>query len=73
MLVRAQHEGYKIREVPVSWRENSTTKFDFSTDSYEMGLKIIKLWLDLNKEKKCPGACKDDSTDGIMPCTKETR
>jgi glycosyltransferase involved in cell wall biosynthesis len=73
MLVRAQRDGYKIKEIPVSWREPSTTTFELAPDGYEMGSKIIKLWLDLNREKKSLASCKDGSVDEIMPCTKETR
>jgi len=73
MLVRAQREGYKIKEIPVSWRERSSTNLKFAQDGYEMGLNILKLWIDINKKRKCLGLCKDDSVDGVMTYTKETR
>jgi glycosyltransferase AglD len=47
LLIRAQREGYKIKELPVKWNEANSTSFNFLRDSLDMGLKIIRLWWDL--------------------------
>jgi glycosyltransferase AglD len=51
MLVRAQQEGYKIKEMPVNWRETDATAFNFVKDSWDMGWAIIKLRWDLTKDR----------------------
>jgi glycosyltransferase AglD len=49
MLVRAQHDGYKIREMSVNWKETDATSFDLIKDGCDMGVKILKLKWDLIK------------------------
>ena len=50
MLVRAQHGGFKIKEVPVNWKEPASTSFDLIKDGCGMGLKILKLRWDLTQD-----------------------
>lgn len=53
MLVRAQRAGLKIKEVAVVWndRKNSGSKISVIRETERFGIKMVKLWLCLNKEK----------------------
>lgn len=44
MLVRAQREGYKIKEFSVRWRCGRNTTVDLKKDVVGMGTQIIRLW-----------------------------
>ena len=44
LLVRAQRNGYKIKEIPVEWTSGRNTKVNLLKDSYQMGTKVLKLW-----------------------------
>ncbi|MDR2203267.1 MAG: glycosyltransferase family 2 protein [Nitrososphaerota archaeon] len=48
ILVRAQHKGYKIKEIPVSWAGVRETKVHLFRDSVAMGWQIFILWLHLH-------------------------
>jgi glycosyltransferase involved in cell wall biosynthesis len=63
MLVRAQFAGYKIKEIPVSWKEADSTQFNLIKDSYDMGMKIIKLWWDLANDRGTRCTCEESSLD----------
>jgi glycosyltransferase involved in cell wall biosynthesis len=44
ILVRAHRRGYKIKEIPVSWRGGRETKVKLLKDSLNMGWQILLLW-----------------------------
>lgn len=50
VLVRAQKNGYRIREFPVRWRQGEGTTVR-RRDVIEMGSAVIRLWWDLHVEK----------------------
>jgi glycosyltransferase involved in cell wall biosynthesis len=50
ILVRAQRNGNKIKEIPVEWKSGRKTKVNLFKDSYNMGKQVIKLWWQLKKE-----------------------
>jgi glycosyltransferase involved in cell wall biosynthesis len=44
ILVRAHRRGYKIKEIPVSWKGGCETKVRLLQDSLNMGWQILSLW-----------------------------
>jgi glycosyltransferase involved in cell wall biosynthesis len=50
VLVRAYRRGYKIKEIPVSWKGGRETKVRLLRDSLNMGWQIISLWLQLKMQ-----------------------
>jgi glycosyltransferase involved in cell wall biosynthesis len=44
ILVRAQRRGFRIKEIPVSWKGGRETKVRLSIDSLNMGWQIFSLW-----------------------------
>ena len=44
VLVRAYRRGYKIKEIPVSWKGGRETKVRLLQDSFNMGWQILSLW-----------------------------
>ena len=44
ILVRAYRKGYKIKEIPVSWKGGRETKVRLLQDSFNMGWQILSLW-----------------------------
>jgi glycosyltransferase involved in cell wall biosynthesis len=44
ILVRAHRRGYKIKEIPVSWKGGRETKVLLLQDSFNMGWQILSLW-----------------------------
>lgn len=50
ILVRAQHAGYKIKEIPVRWRQGMGTTVRVK-DVVEMGTAILGLWWHLHVSK----------------------
>jgi glycosyltransferase involved in cell wall biosynthesis len=50
ILVRAHRRGYKIKEIPVSWKGGRETKVRFLQDSLNMGWQIISLWWHLKMQ-----------------------
>ena len=47
LLVRAYLKGYKIKEIPVSWKSGRETKVRLLKDSLNMGWQIFSLWFHL--------------------------
>jgi len=47
ILIRSFLKGYKIKEIPVEWREGKQTKVKIIKDSWSMGTSLIKLWFKL--------------------------
>jgi glycosyltransferase involved in cell wall biosynthesis len=43
-LVRAQHKGYKVKEIPVEWKGVRETKVNLFKDSFDMGWQVLVLW-----------------------------
>jgi len=54
LLVRAQRNGYKVKEIPVKWGDKggAGTKVKAFSDATTMFSKIIKLCYQLEREKK---------------------
>jgi len=50
ILVRAQRNGYKVKEMPVEWKSGRATKVNFLKDSYNMGKQVFQLWWKLRRE-----------------------
>ncbi|MGQ9478631.1 MAG: glycosyltransferase [Thermoproteota archaeon] len=46
VLVKASRKGYRIKEIPVEWRERETTKVKLFKDSVNMLLQALRLWLE---------------------------
>jgi glycosyltransferase AglD len=44
ILVRAQHSGLKVKEIPVEWQSGKGTKVNLFKDSSNMFRQIMKLW-----------------------------
>jgi hypothetical protein len=44
ILVRAYRRGYRIKEIPVSWKGGRETKVRLFKDSLNMGWQIFSLW-----------------------------
>jgi glycosyltransferase involved in cell wall biosynthesis len=44
ILVRAYRRGYRIKEIPVSWKGGRETKVRLLQDSFNMGWQILSLW-----------------------------
>jgi glycosyltransferase involved in cell wall biosynthesis len=50
VLVRAYRRGYKIKEIPVSWKGGRETKVRLLQDSFNMGWQILSLWWSLKTQ-----------------------
>lgn len=50
VLVRAQARGYRVRELPVRWREGRGTTVRHN-DVFSMGRSILRLWWQLHVEE----------------------
>jgi len=50
ILVRAYRRGYKIKEIPVSWKGGRETKVRLLQDSLNMGWQILSLWWHLKMQ-----------------------
>ncbi|MBO3800712.1 MAG: glycosyltransferase family 2 protein [Candidatus Brockarchaeota archaeon] len=46
VLVRASRKGFKIKEIPVEWKESKTTKVRLLKDSITMFIQALRLWLE---------------------------
>ena len=51
ILVRAQRQGYRIKEFPVRWERGGATKVDLIHDVFEMGSQILRLWWELRRDR----------------------
>jgi glycosyltransferase AglD len=43
-MVRANRQGYKIKEIAVEWKTGKGTKVNLLKDSWNMFKQIMKLW-----------------------------
>jgi len=50
ILIHAARNGYKIKEIPVEWKNGRRTKVNLIRDSYSMGKQVFDLWWQLKKE-----------------------
>ncbi len=48
LLVRAQREGYRVREFPVDWTPKGDSKVDLVRDVFGMGSQIVRTWWQLS-------------------------
>lgn len=48
VLVRAQREGYRIKEFPVAWTPKGDSKVDLVRDVFGMGSQILRTWWQLS-------------------------
>ncbi len=46
VLVLAQKRGYKVKEIPVVWKQSEDTKVRFGRDSLYMFSQIFRMWLE---------------------------
>jgi glycosyltransferase involved in cell wall biosynthesis len=51
LLIRAHRRGYKIKEIPVSWKGGRETKVRLLHDSFNMGWQILSLWWHLKTQQ----------------------
>jgi uncharacterized protein (TIRG00374 family) len=47
VLVRAQQQGYRVKEFPVEWTAKEETKVDLIRDVFGMGSQILRCWWEL--------------------------
>ncbi len=47
VLVRAQKEGYRVKEFPVEWTPKGDSKVDLVRDVFGMGSQILRTWWQL--------------------------
>jgi glycosyltransferase involved in cell wall biosynthesis len=50
LLVRAFRKGYKIKEIPVTWKGRRETKVKLLKDSFRMAGQVVKLWWQLKRQ-----------------------
>jgi uncharacterized membrane protein YbhN (UPF0104 family) len=48
VLVRAQRQGYRVREFPVAWTPMGDSKVDIVRDVFGMGSQILRTWWQLS-------------------------
>ncbi len=51
LLVRAQLDGFKVKEIPVEWKSGRGTKVNFFKDSWNMFRQIVGLWWKIKVKK----------------------
>ncbi|MGB9841989.1 MAG: hypothetical protein ACPLKZ_04600, partial [Candidatus Bathyarchaeales archaeon] len=51
ILVRAHCKGYRIKEIPVSWRSGRETKVRLLKDSTNMFRQALRLWWRLKRQQ----------------------
>jgi len=44
LFVRAQREGFRVKEFPVEWKHGGATKVNLVKDVFGMGSQIFRLW-----------------------------
>ena len=52
VLVLAQRMGYKIKEIPVKWKQSEDTKVKFVKDIIYMFSQILRMWIESKKSRK---------------------
>jgi len=44
VIALAVHNGFRVEEIPIVWREGSGSKVRIVSDSLKMGYKVLSLW-----------------------------
>jgi len=52
ILVRAQNEGFRVKEIAVEWHSGKDTKVNVAKDSYNMFRQIMSLWWTIKVTRK---------------------
>ncbi len=52
ILVLAQRRGFKVKEIPVKWRQSGETKVRFTKDVLYMFAQILRMWMESKRSKK---------------------
>ncbi len=52
VLVLAQRRGFKVKEIPVRWRQSGETKVRFTKDVLYMFAQILRMWMESKRSKK---------------------
>jgi len=52
VLILAQRMGYKVKEIPVKWRQSEDTKVKFVKDILYMFSQVLRMWVESKKSKK---------------------
>jgi uncharacterized protein (TIRG00374 family) len=52
VLVRAQQQGYRVKEFPVDWTPGEETKVDLIRDVFGMGSQILRCWWELTVQPR---------------------
>ncbi|WP_457550451.1 flippase-like domain-containing protein [Archaeoglobus sp.] len=52
LLVLAQREGLKVKEIPVRWKQGRDTKVRFKRDVLYMFSQILRMWIESKRSKK---------------------
>lgn len=50
VIVRGYRRGFRIKEIPVSWKGGRDTKVKLLKDSFSMGWQMISLWWNLRNQ-----------------------
>ncbi|MBS7631705.1 glycosyltransferase family 2 protein [Candidatus Bathyarchaeota archaeon] len=51
ILILAVHYGFRVNEIPITWREGKTSRVELISDSMNMGFHVLSLWWRLKGEK----------------------
>jgi uncharacterized membrane protein YbhN (UPF0104 family) len=52
VLVLAQRMGYKVKEIPIRWKQSGDTKVRFTKDVLYMFSQILRMWMESKHSKK---------------------
>ena len=52
VLVLAQRRGFKVKEIPVRWKQSGETKVRFTKDILYMFAQILRMWMESKRSKK---------------------
>ena len=51
VIALAVHNGFRVEEIPIVWREGSRSKVRIVSDSINMGYKVLSLWWRLKSKR----------------------
>jgi dolichyl-phosphate beta-glucosyltransferase len=54
LLVQARERGYRIAEIPVTWRHVETTRVSFLRDGVRMLREVVTIWLNKRRGRYSP-------------------
>ena len=52
LLIIAQRKGYRIKEIPVRWRQGEDSKVKVARDGIYMFSQILRMWLESERSRK---------------------